>query len=397
MCRSSGVSCGDFFGFSPREAEILDPQSRVFLECCWEALESAGAVAEPSPGWIGLYGGVSWTSRDITQLWYPSHGFHGPRGILFLDEITSAPPTVTAAAYQLILDRRLGEYRIPDGWVIFAAGNRLGDRGVTYVMPAPLANRFTHYEIEPHLDDWVAWALASAVDERVIAFLRFRPDLLFHFDPAQHPIAFPSPRSWEYAHRALAKFGDATFAQSISNMLARDVLHGTAQEDPVKADNRDSGLEALLQAAKKAPMLTAEEELRLAKEASAGSGAGFERLLKSHLRLVLTIAHEFSAYGLPLDDLVSEGLLGLVEAARRYDPERGVRLAAYAAWWIRAYMRRYTIFNRRIVRTPSSRHGRKLLANLRRIQREVAQTTGERPDAETVAKLLGVGVRDVRR
>jgi RNA polymerase sigma-32 factor len=193
----------------------------------------------------------------------------------------------------------------------------------------------------------------------------------------------------------LAKFGGARFAQSITNMLARDVLHGTAQEDPVKADNRDSGLEALLQAAKKAPMLTAEEELRLAKEASAGSGAGFERLLKSHLRLVLTIAHEFSAYGLPLDDLVSEGLLGLVEAARRYDPERGVRLAAYAAWWIRAYMRRYTIFNRRIVRTPSSRHGRKLLANLRRIQREVAQTTGERPDAETVAKLLGVGVRDV--
>ena len=134
---------------------------------------------------------------------------HGERGILFLDEITSAPPTVTAAAYQLILDRRLGEYQVPEGWVIFAAGNRYGDRGVSYVMPAPLANRFAHYEIEAHLDDWVSWAHSAQIDDRVIAFLRFRPDLLFHFDPAHNPVAFPSPRSWEYAHRALMKFGDA--------------------------------------------------------------------------------------------------------------------------------------------------------------------------------------------
>jgi hypothetical protein len=134
---------------------------------------------------------------------------HGPAGILFLDEITSAPPTVTAAAYQLILDRRLGEYRAPEGWVIFAAGNRYGDRGVTYVMPTPLANRFTHYEVEPNLEDWVAWAHSAAIDSRVIAFLRFRPDLLFDFDLAHNPVAFPSPRSWEYAHRALAKFDDS--------------------------------------------------------------------------------------------------------------------------------------------------------------------------------------------
>ena len=131
---------------------------------------------------------------------------HGPRGILFLDEITSAVPTVTAAAYQLILDRRLGDYRVPGGWAIFAAGNRQGDRGVTYQMPAPLANRFTHYEIEPDLDDWVAWAHASGVDDRLIAFLRFRPDMLFQFDPARYASAFASPRTWEYASHALAKF-----------------------------------------------------------------------------------------------------------------------------------------------------------------------------------------------
>ncbi len=146
---------------------------------------------------------VEWAVPGIL----PNAGRHGPRGILFLDEITSAPPSVSAAAYQLILDRKLGEYEVPEGWAIFAAGNRQGDRGVTYTMPAPLANRLSHFEVETNLDDWVAWAWANGIDERVIAFLRFRPELLFDFDPAHNPVAFPSPRSWEFAHRSLRKFG----------------------------------------------------------------------------------------------------------------------------------------------------------------------------------------------
>jgi hypothetical protein len=145
---------------------------------------------------------VEWAIPSIL----PNAKRHGPEGILFLDEITSAPPSVSAAAYQLILDRRLGEYQVPDGWVIFSAGNRQGDRGVSYSMPAPLANRFSHFEVETHLDDWVAWAYRHEIDERIIGFLRFRPDLLFDFDPAHNPVAFPSPRSWEFAHRALQKF-----------------------------------------------------------------------------------------------------------------------------------------------------------------------------------------------
>jgi len=147
---------------------------------------------------------VEWAAPAIL----PDADRHGVEGILFLDEITSAPPSVSAAAYQLILDRRLGEYEVPEGWAIFAAGNRQGDRGVTYTMPAPLANRFSHFDVEAHLDDWVAWAYRHGIDERVIAFLRFRPELLFDFDPAHNPVAFPSPRSWEFAHRSLQKFGD---------------------------------------------------------------------------------------------------------------------------------------------------------------------------------------------
>src|SRR5690554_699303 len=102
--------------------------------------------------------GIPFRKGDMVEWAIPSllpeGARHGPRGILFLDELTSAPPAVTAAAYQLILDRRLGDYRVPPGWVIFAAGNRYGDRGVTYAMPTPLANRFTHYQIEPDIDDW---------------------------------------------------------------------------------------------------------------------------------------------------------------------------------------------------------------------------------------------------
>jgi len=131
---------------------------------------------------------------------------HGDAGILFLDEITSAPPTVSAAAYQLILDRELGAYRLPPNWVIIAAGNRQGDRGVTYTMPAPLANRFSHFDVDTHIDDWVAWAYRNNIDDRIIAFVRFRPELLFDFDPAHNPVAFPSPRTWEFAHRAVQKF-----------------------------------------------------------------------------------------------------------------------------------------------------------------------------------------------
>ncbi len=147
---------------------------------------------------------VDWAVPSIL----PDARRHGPRGILFLDEITSAPPSVSAAAYQLILDRRLGNYQVPPGWAIFAAGNRQGDRGVTYAMPAPLANRFSHFEVEANLEDWTQWAYGNGIDDRLIGFLRFRPELLFEFDPARNPAAFPTPRSWEFAHRALQKFGD---------------------------------------------------------------------------------------------------------------------------------------------------------------------------------------------
>lgn len=125
-------------------------------------------------------------------------------GVLFLDELNAAPPLVQAACYQLILDRGLGEYRLPDGWAVLAAGNREQDRAVTHKMPTALANRFVHLEIEPHLEDWTAWAEGFGIMPEVTAFLRFRPALLHDFDPVRDSRSFPTPRSWAFVSAMLA-------------------------------------------------------------------------------------------------------------------------------------------------------------------------------------------------
>jgi hypothetical protein len=104
------------------------------------------------------------------------------KGILFLDELTSAPQMTQAGCYQLVLDRRLGEYVLPDGWVVIAAGNPASERGVHFAMPRPLRNRFVHLDLEPDLDDWCRWAVKAQVRPEIIAFLRFKPELLHTSD-----------------------------------------------------------------------------------------------------------------------------------------------------------------------------------------------------------------------
>jgi hypothetical protein len=125
----------------------------------------------------------------------------GGRGVLFLDEINMAPPALQGVAQQLILDRRVGSYQLPDGWFVWAAGNRKEDRAAVFDMPAPLANRFIHLEVEPAIDDFRAYAFRQGIDERVIGFLSFRSDLLHKYASGQ--LAWPSPRSWVMADRLL--------------------------------------------------------------------------------------------------------------------------------------------------------------------------------------------------
>ncbi len=124
-------------------------------------------------------------------------------GVLFLDELNAAPPLVQAACYQLILDRKLGEYQLPDKWSVVAAGNREQDRSVSHRMPSALANRFVHIDFEVDIDQWLEWAQESGLSRQVRAFIRFRPSLLHDFDPKRETRAFPSPRSWEFVSRLL--------------------------------------------------------------------------------------------------------------------------------------------------------------------------------------------------
>ena len=135
---------------------------------------------------------MTWLPADFL----PTEG----EGILFLDEMNGAAQAVQAPAYQLVLDRRLGDYVLPDGWDIVAAGNRTTDRSVAHAMPAALANRFVHIDMEADLDDWCKWALDNDIAPELVAFMRFRPALLHDFKPSGDIRTFPSPRSWEFVN-----------------------------------------------------------------------------------------------------------------------------------------------------------------------------------------------------
>ncbi len=230
----------------------------------------------------------------------------GSRGVLFLDEINAALPQVAAAAYQLILDRRLGDYRLPQGWAILAAGNRLGDRGVTYAMPAPLANRFTHYELLPHIEDWLDWARENGVDARLCRFLAQRPEFLFVFPDEAQVHAYPSPRSWAFADRALRKFSadpellGPALSACVGELAANTFLGWLARPDldldgllaqthprlPEDADGRWALLDAAIARAGRLDPEDAQQASRLLRLAAAFEPELGERLVRAlHARL----------------------------------------------------------------------------------------------------------------
>jgi hypothetical protein len=119
-----------------------------------------------------------------------------PLIVLFLDEMNSAPPAVQAAGYQLVLNRQVGKYKLPDNVVIVAAGNRDSDKGVTYRMPMPLANRFIHLEMRPDFAAWQAWAVDKKIHKDVVGYLSFAKQDIYDFDSKASSRAFATPRSW---------------------------------------------------------------------------------------------------------------------------------------------------------------------------------------------------------
>lgn len=132
----------------------------------------------------------------ITQWLKPGFLPTEGEGILFLDEFTAAGPQVQSVLLEFVRQRKAGEYRLPDGWKIVTAGNGEKDRAYATTMGSAMANRLTHLQAVVDPDDWCRWALAADVPSIIVAFIRFRPELLHSFDPKSSEKAFPSPRTW---------------------------------------------------------------------------------------------------------------------------------------------------------------------------------------------------------
>jgi len=148
-----------------------------------------------------------------------------PIVVLFLDELNSAAPSVQSAAYQLILNRRIGKYRLPDNVVMVAAGNRESDKGVTYRMPTPLANRFIHQEMKVDFASWQEWAVNNRIHKDVVGYLSFAKQDLYDFDAKSASRAFATPRSWTFVSQLLDEGDDD---DTIMNLIAGTVGEGLA-------------------------------------------------------------------------------------------------------------------------------------------------------------------------
>ena len=159
--------------------------------------------------------------KDDQTVWMPPVFFpkdEDSQGILFLDELNSAPPSVQVAIYQLVLNRKMGEYELPKGWRIICAGNRVSDKGVVFRLPSPLVNRMVHLHVEVRFDDFKLFAIKESLHPFIIGFLGFRLDLLSSesvLEDDSNP-AFATPRSYHMLSNILKANEDI---QSISSII----------------------------------------------------------------------------------------------------------------------------------------------------------------------------------
>ena len=165
-----------------------------------------------------------WLKPQIFQM----DGSEGAVNILFLDEISAAPQSVQAAAYQITLDRVVGEHKLPENCIVIAAGNRTTDKSVAYKMPKALANRLLHIQVEASFRAWKEWAIQGGVNGKVLGFLSFRQSYLMGFDPSSDDLAFATPRSWEMVSNLL-NFIDSD-VEAAYPMIAGIVGTGAALE-----------------------------------------------------------------------------------------------------------------------------------------------------------------------
>ena len=169
------------------------------------------------------FAGLPSVNNEMTEWNVPSFWPRdmNSKGIILLDEITSAPSDCQVAAYSVVLDRRIpnSNYTLPNGWLIVAAGNRTCDRAVVKTMSSALANRFVHFEIEANSEDWVKWATVNEIHPSVVGFINYKPALLFKMEGQNLEYGWPSPRSWERVSNCISIFNGNT-------ELLRKVVYG---------------------------------------------------------------------------------------------------------------------------------------------------------------------------
>ena len=172
--------------------------------------------------------GLPWYDSSYITRWAPP-AFLPPSDdpglwLINLEELPSAVPMVQAALYQLVLDRKIGEYELPEGASLIACGNRETDRGVVHRMLAPLASRFVHLDIRVDADDWCHWGAANGIAPEVLFFITYEPDLLHRFDPQSKERAFACPRTWEFASNIVKN------RNGLDPAAERTLLRGTVGE-----------------------------------------------------------------------------------------------------------------------------------------------------------------------
>lgn len=166
------------------------------------------------------------TTRWLFPNWLPRD--KDSKGILFFDELNLSPPSIQAVAYQLILDRRIGDYVLPSGWVVISAGNRIEDRCNVFDMSSALCNRFIHSVLDiPTVEDWSNWAIKNEIDSRIVAFLNFKSDSLYRADEKIKDKAFPTPRSWAFCSRLIK---GKKHNKQVELLVGASVGEGTAKE-----------------------------------------------------------------------------------------------------------------------------------------------------------------------
>ena len=156
--------------------------------------------------------GIPWRDDDNRTRWAPPD-FLPPSTstalyLVNLEELPSGVPMVQAALFQLVRDRKCGEYELPEGASLMACGNRESDRGVTHRMPTPLASRFVHLEIKVDVPDWCAWAAGHGIAPEVLFYIQMRPEMLHQFDPQLREAAFACPRTWEFVSNIVSQRGN---------------------------------------------------------------------------------------------------------------------------------------------------------------------------------------------